>query len=152
MSLSDHRALLYGAASRSRHMMNCVRFRFRRPLDVAEWTLHKPKVCADARGWKHTWLVELVSRAILYRHEKILPRQERLQDQTQEHSMWMLVVYSLISLDECVRLGSGFLWSLNMLLCFSGLQRGHEESPCEKDWGRSRSRLGCFGPPAPGEL
>ena len=55
------------------------------PLDMPNWTLHNPKVRADAQGWKYTWHVELVSRAILYRHEKILRMQERLQAQTQEN-------------------------------------------------------------------
>ena len=46
-------------------------------------------------------------------------------------SFW--TVFSLISRDASVRLGSGFLWYKNMVLCSSGLQRGHQEIPWEKD-------------------
>ena len=58
----------------------------------------------------HTWLVELVSNAILYRHEKILLRQGRLHAQTQDIYIYALVGFSLISLDSCIRLGSRFVW------------------------------------------
>ena len=41
----------------------------------------------------------LLQRGILYRHEKILLRQGRLQAQTQENYVYVLVGFSLISLD-----------------------------------------------------
>ena len=75
----------------------------------------------------------LLQRAILYRHEKILLRQGRLQAQTQENYVGGSDGFSLISLDASVRLGSGFVWYKNMLSCYRGLQRDHPENPCEKD-------------------
>ena len=47
--------------------------------------------------------------------------------------------YLSISLDQCIRLGSRLLWYKKTSVCFSGLQRGHQENPYEKDWDRSRS-------------
>ena len=41
----------------------------------------------------------LLQRGILYRHEKILLRQERLQAQTKENYMYDLVGFSVISVD-----------------------------------------------------
>ena len=41
----------------------------------------------------------LLQRGILYRHEKILLRQGRLQAQTQENYVYVLVGFSLIFLD-----------------------------------------------------
>ena len=75
----------------------------------------------------------LLQRGILYRHEKILLRQGRLQAQTHEKNVGATVGFSSISLDACVRLGSGFVWYKNRVLCFSGLQQGHQENPCERD-------------------
>ena len=44
---------------------------------LEKWTLFKPRSCsrepgvrAHAQCWKNTWLVELVQRAILYRHKE----------------------------------------------------------------------------------
>ena len=74
-------------------MMKCL-FAFDKwPLDVDNWALDKPKVRADAQVEKHTWLVELVSRAILCTHEKILLKQGRLQAQKQENYMYVLIVF-----------------------------------------------------------
>ena len=75
----------------------------------------------------------LLQRGILYRHEKILLRQGRLQAQTHENYVCATAGVSLISLDACVRLGSGFLWYKNKVLCFGGLQRGHQENTCDRD-------------------
>ena len=47
--------------------------------------LQSPGVRADAQYFKITWLEELASEGILYRHEKILLRQGRLQARTQEN-------------------------------------------------------------------
>ena len=49
----------------------------------------------------------LLHRGILYRHEKILLRQGRLQAQTRENNVYVLDGFPLISLDACIRLGSG---------------------------------------------
>ena len=75
----------------------------------------------------------LLQRGILYRHEKILLRQGRLQAQTQENNVGKYDGFPSISRDASVRLGSRFLWYENRVLCFSGLQRGHQENPCERD-------------------
>ena len=64
----------------------------------------------------------LLQRGILYRHEKILLRQGRLQARTQENYMYHSDGFSLISRDRCIRLGSRFVWYENMLFCCGGLQ------------------------------
>ena len=75
----------------------------------------------------------LLQRGILYRHEKVLLRQERLHAQTEENNVYVLDRFSLIFLDQCIRLGSRLLWCKILSVCFSGMQRGHPENPYEKD-------------------
>ena len=47
-----------------------------------------------------------------------------------------------ISLDICVRLGSRLVWYKKTSVCFSGLQRGHQENIWEKD--SARARFACM--------
>ena len=75
----------------------------------------------------------LLQRGILYRHEKILLRQGRLQARTQENYMQKSDCFSLTSRDASVRLGSGFVWYENILFCCGGLQRDSPENPYDRD-------------------
>ena len=79
-------------------------------FDEDPGTVQSPGVRADAQCFPHG-SKNLLQRVILYRHEKILLRQGRLQAQTQENYVGGSGGYSLISLDQCVRLGSCLLWT-----------------------------------------
>ena len=67
-------------------------------------------------------------------------RQGRSQARIQDNNVFKHDGFSLISRDASVRLGSGFVWYKHRVLCYSGLQRGHQENPCAKDPDGSRCR------------
>ena len=54
------------------------------------------------------------------------------QDQPKLY-IYDLVGFSLISLDQCVRLGSRLVWYKILSVCLVGLQRDHPENTYEKD-------------------
>ena len=110
-------------------------------MDFSMWgRLTRPRGPLRAQGSALTRNVagshgskNLLQRGILYRREKILLRQGRLQAQTQENNVGKSDGFSLISRDASIRLGSRFVWYENMLFGIGGMQQDHQENPCEKD-------------------
>ena len=87
---------------------------------------------------KITWLEELASESNTIQAQEDITQRRRQQAQTQENYMYVSVGFSLISLDQCVRLGSRLLWSKSTSVCFSGFQWCHSENACGEDWGETR--------------
>ena len=82
----------------------------------------------------------LLQRAILYRHERILLGREDCRPGPKKTIWGQVAVFSLISRDASIRLGSLLLWHQIWVSCCCGLQRDHPEHPYEKDQLGRRSR------------
>ena len=80
------------------------------------------------------WLEELASESNILHAREDITEAGTIAGPYPRNYICVFVGVSLISLDECVRVGLRFVWYSNKLLCFSVLQRGHREHPCEKDW------------------
>ena len=118
----------------------CDRFHARRPLDKAKWTYQRPGVRADAQCCKITWLEELASESNTIQAQEDISQQGKMEAQTRWNYIYFCDGFSSISRDTCIRLSSRLLWYKILSVCFIGLQRGHPENPCEKDWTAPRSR------------
>ena len=103
------------------------RFHDRRPLDKAQWPVQDPGVRADAQCDIVHGSKNLFQRAILYRHKKNnWGREDRRPRPKKTMCKFCSDFHWYLWIDQ-------FVWYKNMLLCFSGLPRGHQENPYEKD-------------------